>query len=71
MATAGAGVIVYCLDVVSYASFASTPLWVPRGQLTLTGFALLFGPLMVACEHLGPVTWLLERRPLLFTGRIS
>ena len=71
MAAAGAVVIIYCLEVVPYANFASTPLWVPRGQLIFTGFALLFGPLMVACEHLGPVTRLLETRPLLFTGRIS
>ena len=71
MATAGAVVIIYCLEVVPYANFASTPLWVPRGQLIFTGFALLFGPLMVACEHLGPVTRLLEIRPLVFTGRIS
>src|SRR5262249_43757759 len=70
MATGGA-VIIYCLDVGPYANFASTPLWVPRDQLIFTGFALLFGPLMVACEHLGPVTRLLETRPLGFTGRIS
>jgi peptidoglycan/LPS O-acetylase OafA/YrhL len=71
MAAAGAAVIVYCLDVVPYADFASTPLWVPRGQMIFTGFALLFGPLMLACEHLGPITRVLETRPLLFTGRIS
>ena len=65
MAAAGTAVIVYCLAVVPYADFASTPLWVPRGQMIFTGFALLFGPLMLACEHLGPITRVLETRPLL------
>jgi peptidoglycan/LPS O-acetylase OafA/YrhL len=71
MAVVGAALIAYSLEVVPYADFAVTTRWVPRGQLIYTGFALLFGPLMLACEYLGPVTRLLRSGPLVYTGKIS